>query len=119
MVKIEDMVSLDIADFMPENKELWLISTTARSKGEIKRNLIIGDCIPKDKRIHQISSGYTYYFRTAAGLKTYSAFSYDIECLLKDLNDEMEYTERMVELGITYDEFIGLKELFEKEKRDI
>jgi len=76
MYRIDEMVTLDDKDFIPEKMERW--NVLDEKTGEVKET-IIGDMIPRDKRITNISSGYTYYFRTEDGLKTISAFHNKVE----------------------------------------
>jgi len=70
------MTRLDNKDFLPEKMERWNVLN--EKTGELVEE-IIGDMIAKDKTIENISSGYTHYFRTEDGLKSFSAFSYNVE----------------------------------------
>mgnify|MGYP006935322344 CR=1 FL=1 len=69
------MTTMDDKDFLPDTMEVWEV----RDSDGVLVETIHGDMIGKDKRISNISSGYTHYFRTEKGLKTYSAFSYNVE----------------------------------------
>lgn len=61
--------------FLPDKMEFWEV----KDKNGLVIAEIMGDMIAKDKRIPEISAGYTHYFRTEEGLKVYSAFSYTVE----------------------------------------
>jgi hypothetical protein len=70
------MTRMNNKDFLPEKMERW--NVIEQNTGNIKET-IVGDMIAKDKTIENISSGYTHYFRTEQGLKSFSAFHYSVE----------------------------------------
>ena len=88
-------------DFLPKVMETWTV--TPNNGGE--SITIIGDMICKDVTIDNISSGYTMYFRTAEGLKKFSAFHYSakqLEVLGQELPEPPEAPKYPYEIGKTY-----------------
>ncbi len=68
----------DDSEFITDATNIYDIIERNAPEGRIYET-IIGEQISQDKTVSQISAGYTTYFKTEHGLKTYSAFHFTVE----------------------------------------